>query len=68
VSCHRTILAAGEACLIEQCSCGHIHFTVGPITMRLEPAALGSLAETFATASRTACGANGQAAVPRNLN
>ena len=49
--CARRVLASGDCTLVEQCSCGHVHLTIGAITMRLDPSVLPSLAETMQTAA-----------------
>ena len=40
----RTLLGHSDAATIEICACGTVHVTVGPITMRIQPAALRQLA------------------------
>lgn len=48
--CTRRTLAAGDFARIEQCNCGAIHVTIGAVTLRLTPGALGPLAETLGDA------------------
>jgi hypothetical protein len=52
-SCTRQTLATGDFTLVEQCSCGSVHITIGAITMRLSPGALPSLAMVLGEAART---------------
>jgi hypothetical protein len=42
--CHREILARSPVGLVERCSCGLFHLTVGPATLRLEPEVLAAVA------------------------
>ena len=39
--------------MIEQCSCGAIHVTIGAVTLRLAPGAIGALATTMNDAARS---------------
>ena len=50
--CHRTPLAAGDFAMVELCTCGAVHVTVGAVTLRLVPAAVGELAEVIGEAAR----------------
>lgn len=47
----RRTLAAGDLMLVEQCTCGSIHLTIGAVTLRLARAAIGSLAATLGEAA-----------------
>ena len=38
-------LAALTACRIDQCTCGHLHLHVGPVTLRVTPDVLEQLAD-----------------------
>lgn len=38
--------------VVEQCSCGSVHVTIGAVTMRLSRATLPSLAATLGEAAR----------------
>lgn len=38
--------------MVEQCSCGAIHLTIGAVTLRLAPNAIGALAATMNDAAR----------------
>ena len=51
--CTRSTLAAGEYMVVEQCSCGAGHVTIGAVTLRLSASALPSLAMTSSDAART---------------
>ncbi len=46
--CQRQCLIEGALAKVEQCSCGMIHVTAGPLTVRLDPQAFESIASTFA--------------------
>ena len=50
-SCARRHLASGDFSLIEQCSCGSVHVTIGAITLRIAPTALSDLAAVLASAT-----------------
>jgi hypothetical protein len=50
--CTRRTLATGEFSMVERCSCGSVHVTIGAITLRLERAAIPSLAATLHQAAR----------------
>lgn len=49
--CARRTLATGDFALVERCSCGAVHLTIGAVTLRLSPSAIAPLAETLATAA-----------------
>ena len=49
--CTRKLLAGGNSCRVEACSCGHVHVTAGPITLRMEPGALQAFAAVLARAA-----------------
>lgn len=34
--CCRTLLARGPSAEVTRCSCGHIHLSVGPVTIRMD--------------------------------
>lgn len=40
---HTRQLAGTSHCNVRQCSCGMLHVTIGPLTMRLEPGAAETL-------------------------
>ncbi|NVB79362.1 MAG: hypothetical protein HOV81_13290 [Kofleriaceae bacterium] len=50
--CHRRTLAASDFMLVEQCSCGSIHVTIGAVTLRLAKNALPAIAATLGDAAR----------------
>lgn len=50
--CNRRTLAAGDFMLVEQCSCGSVHVTIGAVTLRLAAGALEPIASTIAEAAR----------------
>lgn len=52
-TCNRRMLAAGDFAMIEQCTCGSVHVTIGAITLRLAASAIPSLAMTLGEAART---------------
>lgn len=47
------MLAATDFAVVEECSCGSIHLTVGPVTLRLTTEALPMLASVVGDAART---------------
>ncbi len=51
--CTRRTLAAGDYMLVEQCTCGSVHVTIGAVTLRLSRSAIPSLAETLGDAARS---------------
>ena len=51
--CTRRTLAAGDFAVIEQCSCGSVHVTIGAVTLRLAASAIAPLAATLDDAART---------------
>lgn len=50
--CHRRTLAASDFMLVEQCSCGSVHVTIGAVTLRLAKSALPAIAATLGDAAR----------------
>jgi hypothetical protein len=52
--CSRRTLAEGDLALVEQCSCGSVHVTLGTVTVRIPSAALASIAATLGQAARAA--------------
>lgn len=68
--CARTNLAVTESCLVQRCSCGHIHLSIGPITLRLPPEAIAGLARGLQIATQTLEGlpSNPTTAHPSELN
>lgn len=59
--CHRRLLAHGESCRVEQCSCGTLHVSVGALTLRLEPAVVADTSITLERALLALEGASGHA-------
>lgn len=51
-ACIRKTLAANDYMLVEQCSCGSVHVTIGAVTLRLSSNAIPSIAATLGEASR----------------
>jgi hypothetical protein len=51
--CVRRTLAIGELSVIEQCSCGSVHVTIGAVTLRLAASAIAPLAAAMNEAART---------------
>lgn len=51
-ACARRTLVASEYMLVEQCSCGSVHVTIGAITLRLDSSAIPRLATTLGDAAR----------------
>ena len=47
VECERTVLARGPCTELARCSCGHVHLTVGPVTLRLDDTVLAALLLTL---------------------
>lgn len=45
--CTRRTVAVGEYAMVEQCTCGAVHVTIGPVTLRLDAAAIGPIADTL---------------------
>lgn len=43
-------LAGNGACNVGQCTCGMLHVTVGPLTLRLEPGAAETLRDVLSAA------------------
>jgi hypothetical protein len=50
--CTRRLIASGEFVIVEQCSCGSVHVTIGAVTLRLAGSALPALATTLGDAAR----------------
>jgi hypothetical protein len=50
--CTRRTLAAGELAVVEHCSCGAVHVTIGAVTLRLAAGAIAPLATTMNEAAR----------------
>jgi hypothetical protein len=50
--CRRELLARSETASVERCACGTVHLTIGPLTLRLPPSAVESLASTLHESAR----------------
>lgn len=50
--CSRRPLAVGDFVLVEQCSCGSVHVSIGAVTLRLAASAVPALAATLGEAAR----------------
>lgn len=48
--CCKTVLARGPCAEVTQCSCGHIHLAMGPVTIRVEEEVLRAIGMTLAEA------------------
>ncbi|ATB31694.1 hypothetical protein [Melittangium boletus] len=51
-TCCRTILARGPSAEVARCSCGHIHLSIGPVTIRLDEDSLHAAWHTVGDALR----------------
>jgi len=49
---HRSRLAEGPVCMVEECSCGVLHLSIGPVTLRLQSDAVESMWATLGEALR----------------
>ena len=50
--CTRKVLATNDYMLVEQCTCGSVHVTIGAVTLRLASGAIPSVAATLGEAAR----------------
>jgi len=50
--CARRALAVGDFAVVEQCTCGAVHVTIGPVTLRLVASAIAQIATTLTEAAR----------------
>ena len=50
--CVRRTLAVGDFAMVEQCTCGAVHVTIGPVTLRLAASAIAQIATTLNEAAR----------------
>ena len=48
--CQHRLLARSGQHEVTVCGCGHVHLTVGPVTVRLETSMLGELTELLTSA------------------
>lgn len=51
-SCDHTALVVGQHCRVEQCSHGHVHVTLGDLTLRLRPGDFIATAAALEVAAR----------------
>ena len=51
--CHRTLLAQSPGAEVARCSCGHIHVSVGPVTIRMDAETLHAAWHTLGEALRS---------------
>ena len=51
-SCSRRLLAIGDLALVERCTCGAIHLTIGAVTLRLAGGSIAPIADTLVEAGR----------------
>lgn len=56
LDCRRKLLAECSWGKLEHCSCGTVHFTMGPITLRLMPEVIAELGAMFTGASQRLSG------------
>jgi hypothetical protein len=50
--CCRTVLARGPSAEVARCSCGHLHLSLGPVTIRLDEDTLHAAWHTVGDALR----------------
>jgi hypothetical protein len=50
--CVRRTLAVSDFAMAEQCTCGAVHVTIGPVTLRLAASAISEIATTMTEAAR----------------
>ncbi|MDY7225242.1 hypothetical protein [Hyalangium rubrum] len=51
--CQRTVLASSPSSEVTRCSCGHIHLSVGPVTIRMDEDMLHAAWHTLGDALRS---------------
>ncbi len=51
-NCIRRTLSVGEFAVVEQCTCGAVHVTIGAVTLRVSQHTLVPLATTINEAAR----------------
>jgi hypothetical protein len=47
------MLATSDSMLVEHCSCGSVHVTIGAVTLRLASTAIPEIAKTLGDAARS---------------
>ncbi|REG34337.1 hypothetical protein ATI61_103230 [Archangium gephyra] len=50
--CCRTVLARSPSAEVARCSCGHIHLSLGPMTIRMDEGTLHAIWHTLGDAQR----------------
>lgn len=55
-TCQRTILASNPGSEVARCSCGHIHVSLGPVTIRMDEDTLHTAWHTLGDALRVLAG------------
>ena len=50
--CCRTLLARGPSAEVTRCTCGHLHLSVGPVTIRMDEDTLHAAWHTVGEALR----------------
>ncbi|WP_257454396.1 hypothetical protein [Archangium lipolyticum] len=51
-TCCRTLLAHGPSAEVARCTCGHIHLSLGPMTIRMDEDTLHAVWHTMGDALR----------------
>lgn len=51
--CRRTVLASGPSAEVARCTCGHLHLSVGPVTLRMDEDTLHAAWHTMGDALRS---------------
>ena len=62
--CCRTVLARGPSAEVARCSCGHVHLSLGPVTIRLDEDTLHAAWHTVGDALRAMAEERSGAAAP----
>ncbi|MGQ0507372.1 MAG: hypothetical protein ACT4TC_18860 [Myxococcaceae bacterium] len=42
-TCRRVVISSNDCAEVSRCDCGHLHVSVGPLTLRLEDSVMDSL-------------------------
>lgn len=63
-SCSRRTLAVGDFAVVERCTCGSVHLTIGAVTLRLAASAIAPLADTLAEATHAMTVEHARARLP----
>ena len=59
-TCRRATLARNGAGSVQRCTCGTVHLTIGPATLRLPPEAVAALRELLSDAAAVMARAGGR--------